>query len=334
METPNEPAAEAAVPAAIDEREAILAEMEALTEDVVPSDAEETPAAQQAKELETDEAEAEPAPTETPEDVTEPEPEPEVSLDDKKLAALQRAEKKQQEAAQARASELEAREAALAEREDVIKRYEAAKARAAVDPVGVLEELGLTPDQFEETARDFYNRRPGADVDRVTAQRNLKVREANSAAAKALEEVKELKAQLQHAEDRRIVQQRFDTYINKTVEAIGADTPIVAKLHANNPNKFRSEVDLTAARLWEETGETPDHVDVLQELENTKRAELLELGFELPKGSQTKQPAQASQKPVGKTLTNDLGTPTKPRTEPLTEEEERADVLKGMAQLD
>lgn len=329
METPNEPVVETAVPTAIDDREAILAEMDALTDE---GDSEETPAAQAAKELETDEAEAEPAPNEDEDDVEAADLEPEVALDDKKLAALQRHDKKQKEALAADRAALEEREKSLVDRESAIKSWEAAKARAAIDPVGVLEELGLTPEQFEDTARDFYNRRPDAQVDRATAQRNMKVREANSAAAQALQEVKALKAQIQESEDRRVVQERFNTYITKASAAITDETPIVAKLFANNPEKFRSAIDTTAARLWEETGETPDHVDVLKELENTKRAELLELGIDLPKGSQ--QPAQASKQPVGKTLTNELGNPTKTRAEPLTDYEEREDVLKGMATLD
>ena len=330
METPNEPVTEVAVPNVMDEREAILAEMDALTEDP-EGEPTETPAAQQAKELETDEAaeETEPAPAE---DDVKTAAEPEPDLDEKKLAALQRQEKKQKEALAVERAEIEERAKAIAEREESIKSWEAAKARAAIDPVGVLEELGLTPEQFEDTARDSYNRRPGADVDRVTAQRNIKLREANSAAERALKRVEELEAKIQARDDQQAVQAKVTAYLSEAAAKLDEDTPILTKLHANNRSKFDRDVGLMADKLWQETGETPDHVDVIRELENTKRAELLELGIEPPK-SGTKQPAQASQKPVGKTLTNELGNPTKPRTEPLTEEEEREEVLRGLAEL-
>lgn len=327
METPNtETAPEAAVPI-VDDRDSILAEMEALTDEGETVEESEAQAEESADET-TPEVEAA---TEGAEDVETPEVE--VEIDSKKMAALQKEQKRHQEAADSRAGELDAREAALKTREEGLTAMDDLRARAAIDPVGVMEALGLKPDSFEDTARDFYNRRPDAKVDRHVAQRDIKLREANDSASQARDEVKALRAEIQQERDQRAVEQKFNTTMEGATKAVSDESPIVAKLLSANPSKFQTQVSETIVRLWRESGEEPDHIDVIRELENTKRTELLELGFELPSGS-PKQPAQSPKKPVGKTLTTNLGTSTQTRDTDLSEEEEREDVLRGMSSLE
>lgn len=339
METPNpnpEPTVAVDVPTVGNTRETVLAELEALgddpetTSDPAPIGEEQVDDEGTDTSDTTEDEEGEGS-GEVGDSEEESTGEPETGIDASKLAALQKAEKRQKEAASLRAQELDRREAALAENESAAKTLADLKARAAIDPVAVYRELGLTDELFEDTARDFWTNRPGAEQDRATTQRDVKQREVNDIARRALQEVESLKKQLEQKDVQQDLQARAKVYQDTAASFVDEDTPIAAKMLANNPDKFRDAINIAATKLYRETGETPDHLDVVLELENSKRAELLELGIEVPlTGGSPKQSAQSPKKSAG-TLTNDLGTPTKTRTAPLSREELQADVLANLS---
>lgn len=359
---------EAAAP--LDARADALAAFMSMDDDApAPADDEAPePAAEEAPEG-TDEAEA----ADDPEDETAPEPandeaeeedaedadeapaedaEPEVKADDdpelsKRLEAIQRAEKRGKEAVAKERQAFEAERAQFLEewqpKIQAAQQFEQLKARARYDAAAVLEALGYGDDDFEPAARQLYVRSQGAKADpkhREAAARMMREREQQDALSQMRQEMEKLRSEIQQRDLREQQQQQVETYLTSVTNAVTDDTPLVRTWLDKSPQKVRRQIVAVSERLIAETGEVPDAADVLQALEQERRSELEELGIDFTQVAKKKAttpkkktPAAGEKRTANKTLTNDLGNPTKPRGQPVTREELEADVIANMPSL-
>ena len=123
------------------------------------------------------------------------------------------------------------------------------------------------------------------------------------------------------------------------VGAVTDETPLTRNLlNGKGATAAKERLLNIAVALWQQTGETPDATDVHKYFEEAERERLSDLGLDpdlVLKSSRklkTKNPV-AGEKTSAPTLGNDLTTSTQPRGGPMTEAEEKADIIKGMSQL-
>lgn len=338
---------------------AILAEMESLGDDLGGDEPEDSQDSEEsAPEVDIDEA---PADEEvTPDDETDAEKEPaakdapaeEPAPDDKlekRLAAIQKEEERQKATVDAYRKEAEAtiekREAELAPKLEKLERFEAMESRAKYDLPGVLNALGITPDTYEDHAKLLYSLRPGAEQTSATremAQRALMQRKQADELSEMRKELQELReSQAKRIEEEKQLQEQqraqagIDEYLDGVAKAANDSTPIASNLLAKEPRKARAELFAIADRMAGEYGEAPDPIDVLKRFETEKRAELELYGVDLSaiRANTKNQTQSAGETQTAKTLSNELGTPTRPRTEPKTEEELDQEILAELEKL-
>lgn len=256
----------------------------------------------------------------------------------KRLAAVQAAEKRSREKLAAERAEFAAERAKLEELRKEIEAYRAdselfakAKARAEIDPVSVLESLGVK--DLEYAAKQAYAKAKADPANKEAAARSLREREL-------MEEIAELKkwrTETTRAEQERaqneMARREAETYMADVTKAATAGelSPLAKHFMAKNPAATDHRLRRIAVELAQETGERPDVEDVLARYEKSRRAELEELGVDpnsiLNASSPPKKNEQAAEKKnSAKTLSNDLSTPTVPRPR-SSEREHRAETL-------
>ncbi len=304
-------------------------------------------------------APAEPAEDETgapategpePEEPTEPDaeaptppaeatPDPELS---KRLEALQQAERRKLDAIDKRFRELEARDAEMekkwAPRLEEIQRFDELKKRAKYDPAAALAALGLDPDaDFELAARQIYSRTAAARENpqlRAEAERAMREREQASSVSALEKKIEALTQQITERDQRAQNERLVTEYLSKSEKAVGEETPIVRNMLAKNAERTRHLLGTLAEDIYQRTGEVPDPPTLVRELESRRRAELEESGVDVAtvfKNTKSANPAAGEKRNGRTTLSSELTTPTKPRTEPPTREELRAETLRALA---
>lgn len=346
--------------AGIDDDAVLMAELDAFDAESSDDEAEEnTPAPTEGGEEGAGDDDAEPG-DDAKEDATEEtsatpdseaEPEPDAKLTSR-LETIQQAEERSKatidehrvQAEQAVAT----REAELAPRLELAESFEKLKSQVAYDLPGVLRALGVKDEDFDAHAKILHLSRPEALSDprtRDAAQRAMQQRkqtdvlDAMQAKLDAFEQRdQERTKQEETAKEEQVIQQRVDAYIDSVTEEVGAAAPFVAALVASNPKEARAGLARCVDELWAEYGEKPDHKDVVKRFETERRTKLKSFGIDpetalAAKNTKTKTPA-AGEKTAAKTLTSNLGTPTRPRTEPQTEEEIDAEIARGLDELD
>ena len=316
----------------------ILAELASLADDGEGGEAE--PAADEETadaETETDEVEAE---AEQPEAADEtPAEDPELA---KRLEQIQRQEQRAKDAVAQQRAEFEKERADFQKQREEwqpkLEQFEALKARVAYDPAAVLMELGMGEADFETAARQLYalsvegKKNPAL---REQSARSLREKETMTKLQQLEQKHQELLQQIQEREQRAEQERQVNEYISQVEKAVGDDATIVSRMLAKSPQKARALLREAASQLYNQTGEVPDAQDVVAHLEKIKRAELDELGLDIPAAGSSaatkpKTPVKASEKAVAATLSSDLGTTTKPRTEPLNEEDIDAQILREL----
>lgn len=275
-----------------------------------------------------EEGDEEPEGDDPPAPATKADPEQE-----KRLAAIQRAEKRGKEAvAKERETFERQREAFQREwspRIQAAEQFEAMRERAARDPAGVLEALGVT--DMDYAARQAYLRSKAAANDpkaREAADRAMRERETSS----VLEQTRaELAAMKREMESQR-TQQQVSAWIDTVAKAASDDAPLVRTMLDKSPSKARALISQVAQHLIEQTGETPDPVDVVNALEAHERAELEARGidYSVIKTSKKTTPVAGERKAAAKTLSNDLGSPKTPRSAPKSRKEEKEELMRDL----
>lgn len=334
-----EPTATAAGP----DRAAVLAEMASLSSaapeapeaPAEPAAAEEAPAEPEATEP-VEAASDSPAPVEAANDNADPDT-------SKRLATVKAQEKRlreqiAKERSDARA-ELDAHrkqiEAEWSPKIEAAQKFEALAKRAKYDPASVLEQLGLTADDFEIAARHLYARSKAGAADpknRQAAEAALRERESQDRIAAHEKKLADLEAKLTAKEQAQAFESQRGQYLDLTLKAVANDNaPLLAKLATKAPAKARAELWQTAERLFDQTGEFPDHEDVITAWESQRRAELEDLGIDVATSAKP-APAAPAARP-GKSLGNGHGAAPANSNAPKSRKEERDEVLREMARL-
>lgn len=336
------------------ERSTILAEMasaagpakaapEKVAEPAVEAAAEETPADDEPAAAESesdDEAEAE-------KPAAEPEKKPPADPEgDRRLAQIAKAEKanklERQAAAKDRA-EAETARKEVAEAAKEMAAFKQALARAKYDPVGLLETLGVSADRLEDVATAAFARSEKGKADpryREQSERAMREREQRDGIEELRAELKELKtaqAQREQAAASERAAERYMADVSKAARA-ATDAPLLKALIAKNPEKADRQLAQIALSLFEETGDQPDHADIIVTFEKRRREELEDLGIDVAsalKPTTTPKPKDkiAGEKPSARTLSNDHNASTKVPRSDLSEQEERDQILAEIAKM-
>jgi hypothetical protein len=323
--------------AAVSDRAAVLAEMASMAaapaEQAAPAEAapaeaaEPEPAADEAANDNAAPVEAAPVETADPETA-------------KRLATVKAQEKRQREQiAKDRAdalAQVEVRrkeiEAEWSPKIEAAQKFEALAKRAKYDPAAVLEQLGLTSDDFELAARHLYARSKAGQADpknRAAAEQATREREQLDRITAHERKLADLEAKLTAKEQAQAFESQRGQYLDLTIKAVANDNaPLLAKLASKDPSKARAALWRTAEQLFDQTGEFPDSDDVITAWETQRRAELEDLGIDVT--TSTKPAAPAAPRP-GKTLSNGHGAAPANSNAPKTRQEEREEVLREMA---
>ena len=263
---------------------------------------------------------------------------------EKRLAAVQAADKRNREKLAKEREEVAAERAAAAkERAEIAAEREAvaawrkAQERAKVDPVGYLCAAGVTdPDALEYAARQAYGAAKGDPANKEAAARALRERELAGEVA----DLKRWRAEREQAEKQQAesvrVEREVAAYVDTLVKTAktAEDAPLAKHFMAKSPEKTLHRLRLIAAELAHETGDVPDHADVVARFEKTRRAELEDYGVNIDsilKTEQKKPDPPAAEKTAAKTLENTMSTPRVPRSSTSEREaraEARAELLK------
>jgi hypothetical protein len=292
---------------------------------------------------------AEEAPTEESEDATDPgeeptEEKPEAKPDkdlDKRLAAIQREEKRAKAAvaAERRAVE-EERRAVQAERDRAqaeLQAFRKVQERARYDLPGVLRALGYKDEDFEAAAQEVYTASPKGRQDPRLQDRTRSTSREREYEDRLASIERQNQALLQQLEQRDAAQ-RTAAWIDEAAKAASDETPLVQAMISRAPAKARAMLAKVAEQLLDETGEVPDHADVVLELEKIRRAELEELGIDAPAAAtaapKTKPVTPAAKTKPATTLSSDLRTSAvqqQPRSTPKSYDERRRDDMERLA---
>lgn len=305
------------------------------------------PGAEAEEDAESDEATDKPT-DDKPEEAKAPEVDEKLT---KRLETIQQAQERSNAQLDEKRAELEKfvadKEAELEPQIAALKEFDALKARVAYDLPSVLSALGVKPENYEEHARMLFAMRPEAMNDPKTrdqAQRAMAARQQTDVLSKLQAEIAEMKAKdaeretlAKKTQAQQAQAQQIATYMAGVTGAASDETPLVKALLTSNPAKAEKALRKHADELYDEYGELPDPADVVKRFEQERIADLKELGIDPTTalaGQSKKKTNDAGEKKSAKTLNSNLGTPTRPRTEPMTEEEIDAELAKELDALD
>lgn len=245
----------------------------------------------------------------------------------KKMAALQKAEKRVKEQLAADREKLERLVREWEPRVAAAQKFEQLAARAKYAPAEVLEALGLSPDDdFEAAARELYARSKAGAKDpklRDAAGRLQRERERDELLARTSKELAELKQQLEVQKSATATESAVNEYLDRVEKAAAkVEAPLVKHMIAKTPKKARARMLEVANQLSDEMGEVPTAADVIAELEKRRRQELEEDGIDPKKvleispttegGGKGKKAAKTLAKTGGGS--GGSGGPAKPKT--------------------
>lgn len=277
---------------------------------------------------------------EAAEPVAEVAAEPADADTSKRLATVKAQEKRlreqiAKERADARAAldaERKQFEADIAPKLKAAQDFETLAKRAKYDPAAVLEQLGLTDDDFELAARHLYARSKAGAADpknRAAAEQAAREREAHDRIAAHEKKLADLEAKLTAKEQAQAFESQRGQYLDGALKAVANDNaPLLSKLASKAPAKARAELWQTAERLFDATGEFPDHEDVITAWESQRRAELEDLGIDVVTSAKPVTPAPAAR--PAKSLGNSHGAAPANSNAPKSPREMRDEVLREM----
>lgn len=217
-----------------------------------------------------------------------------------------------------------------------VERFEELAKRAQFDPAAVLEALDVPEEMFEQAAKQIYARSQSGRKDpklREQATQSLREREMQAKLDELEKNYRKLAEERKQEQEQQAIRKQVEEYMGSVTQAVTEEHSIVHSMMQKAPEKARAQLEEAARYLYQQTGETPDPEDVVSTLEKARRAELEELGIEIPKAGKkpkTKPKAKASEKAVAKTLSSDLGTQTQPRDEPPSDEDIDAAILRDL----
>lgn len=295
-------------------------------------------------------------PTPTPEPVAEPET-PVVEDEDgttplepiaaapadpetaKRLASVQAAEKRarakldaERAAFAKEQAELASSKAELEAMRAEVEAYRKARERAKVDPVSVLEQLGV--DDLEYAAKMAYAKAKTDPNNKEAAARLMREREHASELSELRRRLDERDKADREREQGETIRRAAESYMSdvKTAATKSDVSPLAKHFLAKHPERTDARLRQIAVELLQETGDRPDPEDVLARYEQIRRVELEELGVDPSTIGAASAPATKVNTPTAakvnaaRTLANDLSTPRVPRPK-SSEREHRAETL-------
>jgi hypothetical protein len=189
---------------------------------------------------------------------------------------------------------------------------------------------GFTEADLEEAARLIYFSSPGARANpeyKHILEREKQRREGSGKAEMALARVQELEQRLESERMQYAAERKVSEFLDNTVSAVDDESPFVQRAVAKNGGKARQALRDMAEHIAAETREPPDPSEVVKQLEKKLRADLEELGVDLE--AVTKSTAPVGQRKAARTLSNEIGSSTKPR--PVrSRDEEKEDLLRSL----
>lgn len=318
-------------------RAATIAELSAQTPEGAPA----TPEPEPAPESEPAEPTAEPEPEAPAEPEAEPEPqaEPPPPSDpdtERRIAAVQKAEKRSKELLAKEREELGRVKTEL-ERERrewqaELEEFKQLKARARYAPAEVLAKLGLVDDDMEPAARDLYARSKAAQQNpqaREAAVRMQREREYVDKVERLERELTEFREQAQKQAQQAQYENAWQTYYTDVTNTVNGETPLLKNALTKNPRKTQQVIRDVATAIAQETGEWPDPQDVITAYEQQRRAELEELGVPW-QAAVTKSKAVAPAEPPPRTLAADMAASTPVPKAAKSRADHRAETIRLM----
>lgn len=274
---------------------------------------------------------------------------------DRRLAAVQKAERRSRERiaqeTSAAHAQLDTRLAQIEKewkpRIEAAERFEQLRGRVKYDLVGVLTELGMTEDDFEAGGQTLYAHSKAAGVKpehKAAAQRAARERALADELAATKKRQDDLEKSLRDRDQAEIDARAARQYL-ASIETAAADklktgdarAPLAEHFLAKSPEKTRARLAQIAETLWDETGARPEPAAVLKRFEKQQRADLEEYGIDptaFLKSAPSKKPIVETKKgsAAAPKNTNDSAKPGG-KAEPTTDEDERAAILRELAEM-
>lgn len=265
----------------------------------------------------------------------------------KRLAAIQKAEKAQKQAIAAERAKFLEEKAEWEEQSRELKKkvsnFEKAVQEGKTNPLMVMEALGFSEESFEDLSRLFYaHSAKGKNDPRVRdlVEAGMKDRGYRDELSALRDEVRKLKQESTLKEQQAKATQAANAEIEKIVSFAqkSGDAPLLAQLMAKNPAKARFQIMSITKQLLDANDEWPDAEDVVAVFEKTRKAELEDLGIDLsailkPKVQPKQKDKPAAEKKPAPTLSNDQGTSTSQVRPELDEDEERAKIVSELRKI-
>ena len=282
-----------------------------------------------------------------PDAAAEPADEPADPALAKNVDAINRREKRSLEKVAAKQRELEQFQAKLekewAPRVEKVQRWEQLEARAKYDPAAVLEALGVDLHESGElVARQVYSRSKAAAANpqtREAAERALREREQVSTVSQLQKQLDEMRQEMTERDTRSQRQTEAQRYMSGFDKAVDDGAPLLRSYLANDRDEALESLAAVAVEIAEDTGERPDHGDVVKEWERRRVAQLKKLGLEPPtSAAKLNGNGKAASPPTkpGKTLSNDIGSPTKapPKRDDVSPEQRNAEIARELEEME
>lgn len=254
----------------------------------------------------------------------------------KRLEAIQKADKRAKEAIAAQRAELEAERKKLEPDLAELNELRELRRRAKMgDSTALLKFGDYTEADALLVARSVHALSKEAAANPAAKEavaRALRERESTSKVDALEAKLADLQKQIADRDAAFEAKAQSETYLQGVTKVLDDSTPIIKQMFSKSPDKARQQVAMARDYLHQQTGEIPDAVDVLKALEDYERSELIARGFDPDSLLRTtKQPTPAAgEKPSAKTLSSDLTKSQSPRSAPLSPSEERASLLRAL----
>jgi hypothetical protein len=263
------------------------------------------------------------------------------------LDALQRQRKRQLDEVASERAKFDAEraqfQAEMTPLVEKVRTFEKQAARIKVDPVGAASSLGLsTPEEFDNAARLLHLHSKALKGDPSARDASARLMQ-DRAGQEALAETQQRLAQLERQLVERDTQAQVHSFLGEAAAAATDETPLVRALLAADLTEAHTQLAQVAAQMMDEDGgDRPDPADVVKELERIEYQRIKRRGIDpyavlktATAATTTNDPKTQTQ-PAGetqtapRTLSSDLGTPTKPRPARLSKEQRKAETIRAL----
>lgn len=257
----------------------------------------------------------------------------------KRLAAVQKQEKRFREQMASEKAKFDAQVKAFEKERDEMRatldEFKSSAARVKYDPASVLTKLGMTEEDFETAARHLFARSKAGQADPKWKQASevaMKEKEQTEKFSALESRLEKLQAQIAEKEHASKLDSAKGELFSLATKAASDEAPLFKALSAKSPAKAREALWATATQLFEETGEPPDPSDVIAAWEKQRRADLDEWGIEAPTVAAKNNNESTTTKP-SRTLSAAGGVTAPKQAVQKSPKDERDEILRELNKL-